>query len=85
MRVEITLLTKLKKDSQAGRRNLRMRTFFVLPLTEESGIIEWVPETTGLRNLVYHELAKVNNSYNFNTIKPRKHGAAKFCVHELEK
>ena len=46
----------LKHDNAARGRNLRLRTFSVLPLTEEAGIIEWVPHTSGLRQLVYEEL-----------------------------
>ncbi|KAK9842495.1 hypothetical protein WJX81_002719 [Elliptochloris bilobata] len=32
------------------RRNLYLRRFTVMPLTEDCGIIEWVPHTTGLRH-----------------------------------
>lgn len=47
-------------DSNTGhqkRRNLKLRTFAVTCLTEDIGILEWVPETDSLRNLVtksYH-------------------------------
>ncbi|CAB9501042.1 protein kinase ATR [Seminavis robusta] len=33
-------------------RQLRLRTFAVLCLSEESGILEWVPDTTALRALI---------------------------------
>jgi serine/threonine-protein kinase ATR len=55
----------LKKNPDARRRNLRaqisrsllgrltmtsgIRTYAVVPLNEECGLIEWVPNTTGLR------------------------------------
>ncbi|KAJ3075069.1 serine/threonine-protein kinase M1 [Podochytrium sp. JEL0797] len=42
----------LKKDPEARRRNLRVRTYAVVPLNEECGIIEWVENTVGFRNIV---------------------------------
>ncbi|ORY51967.1 hypothetical protein BCR33DRAFT_404224 [Rhizoclosmatium globosum] len=42
----------LKKDPEARRRNLRVRTYAVVPLNEECGIIEWVDNTCGFRNIV---------------------------------
>ncbi|KAL3137629.1 hypothetical protein ABBQ38_004906 [Trebouxia sp. C0009 RCD-2024] len=38
------------KDPASRRRNLLIRRFAVIPLTEETGIIEWVPQTHGLRH-----------------------------------
>ncbi|KAL0029509.1 hypothetical protein WJX79_000191 [Trebouxia sp. C0005] len=38
------------KDPASRRRNLLIRRFAVIPLTEETGIIEWVPHTHGLRH-----------------------------------
>ncbi|KAI8840920.1 hypothetical protein BC829DRAFT_16893 [Chytridium lagenaria] len=40
----------LKKDAESRRRNLHVRTYAVVPLNEECGIIEWVENTAGLRN-----------------------------------
>ncbi|KAJ3030098.1 UNVERIFIED_CONTAM: serine/threonine-protein kinase M1 [Siphonaria sp. JEL0065] len=42
----------LKKDPEARRRNLRVRTYAVVPLNEECGIIEWVENTCGFRNII---------------------------------
>ena len=42
----------LTKDAGSRRRNLYIRTFAVIPLTEESGMIEWVPNLKGLRNIL---------------------------------
>ena len=42
----------LKKDNESRGRQLRLRTFSVLPLTEECGVIEWVPYTYNFRMLV---------------------------------
>eukprot|EP00850_Spirogloea_muscicola_P002685 SM000010S04323 [mRNA] locus=s10:934582:948443:- [translate_table: standard] len=48
----------LSKNSVSRRRNLHIRTFAVLPLTEDCGMIEWVLHTRGLR----HILQQVNGS-----------------------
>ena len=42
----------LKKNNDSRARQLRLRTFSVLPLTEECGLIEWVPLTFNFRMLV---------------------------------
>ena len=42
----------LKKSGDSRSRHLSLRTFAVLPMTEECGLIEWVPNTTGFRHLV---------------------------------
>jgi len=39
------------KDPASRQRNMKIRVFYVTPLTENSGIVEWVPRTTGLRHL----------------------------------
>jgi serine/threonine-protein kinase ATR len=48
-----TVVNRLLKESGDSRsRHLTLRTFSVLPMTEECGLIEWVPNTTGFRHLV---------------------------------
>ena len=42
----------LKKKPDSRLRQLRMRTFSVLPLTEECGVIEWINNTHNFRLLV---------------------------------
>jgi serine/threonine-protein kinase ATR len=42
----------LKKDPQSRRRQLRIRTYAVIPLNEECGLIEWVPKTVGFRHIL---------------------------------
>ncbi len=47
----------LKKDPEARRRHLRIRTYGVVPLTPSCGLIEWVEGTIGLRFILeplYH-------------------------------
>ncbi|GAB4817356.1 hypothetical protein N2152v2_004402 [Parachlorella kessleri] len=38
------------EDPGARRRSLYLRRFAVIPLTEDTGLVEWVPNTTGLRH-----------------------------------
>nr|XP_008104413.1 PREDICTED: serine/threonine-protein kinase ATR isoform X1 [Anolis carolinensis] len=42
----------LRKDAESRRRELHIRTYAVIPLNEECGIIEWVNNTSGLRNIL---------------------------------
>ena len=42
----------LSRDEQSRKRRLYLRTFSVIPLSEDCGIIEWVPNTTGLRHVM---------------------------------
>ncbi|CAI5488259.1 unnamed protein product, partial [Closterium sp. Naga37s-1] len=48
-----TLLNRLLHRAPEGRRRaLRLRTFAVLPLTEDCGMVEWVPHTRGFRHVM---------------------------------
>ncbi|XP_062019493.1 serine/threonine-protein kinase ATR isoform X1 [Rosa rugosa] len=42
----------LSKYPASRRRKLYIRTFAVIPLTEDCGMIEWVPHTRGLRHIL---------------------------------
>lgn len=42
----------LKKESAARNRSLHIRTYAVVPLSEDSGLIEWVPNVVVLRNVL---------------------------------
>ncbi|KAJ3161128.1 serine/threonine-protein kinase M1 [Geranomyces michiganensis] len=42
----------LKKDPEARTRRLYVRTYAVVPLNEECGLIEWVPNTIGFRHIM---------------------------------
>ncbi|KAK6916768.1 UME domain [Dillenia turbinata] len=42
----------LSKYPESRRRKLYIRTFAVIPLTEDCGIVEWVPHTRGLRHIL---------------------------------
>ncbi|KAI5934857.1 serine/threonine-protein kinase ATR isoform X1 [Manis javanica] len=42
----------LRKDAESHRRELHIRTYAVIPLNDECGIIEWVNNTAGLRPIL---------------------------------
>lgn len=42
----------LRKDAESRRRELHIRTYAVIPLNDECGIIEWVNNTAGLRHIL---------------------------------
>ncbi|CAK7329438.1 unnamed protein product [Dovyalis caffra] len=42
----------LSKYPESRRRKLYIRTFAVIPLTEDCGLVEWVPHTRGLRHIL---------------------------------
>lgn len=42
----------LQSDSESRRRKLLVRTYAVVTLNEECGLIEWVPNTVGLRPIL---------------------------------
>ncbi|GBG70226.1 hypothetical protein CBR_g6357 [Chara braunii] len=52
--MEFTMMINrlLLKDSSSRRRHLYIRTFSVVPLTEDCGLVEWVPHTRGLRHIL---------------------------------
>lgn len=48
-----TMINRLLcKDPKSRRRKLYVRTFAVIPLTEDCGMIEWVLHTRGLRHIL---------------------------------
>ena len=53
----------LRKDPESRRRELHIRTYTVTPISEECGLLEWVPNTTGLRPIVL----KLHREKGFHT------------------
>lgn len=50
-----TVVNRFLQDApETRRRRLYIRTYSVLPLNEECGIIEWVPNLVGLRPVLLH-------------------------------
>ncbi|KAL2915491.1 hypothetical protein HK105_204892 [Polyrhizophydium stewartii] len=56
----------LRKDPEARKRGLHIRTYAVVPLNEECGIIEWVRHTVGFRNILIKSY-KAKNIYTHHT------------------
>jgi serine/threonine-protein kinase ATR len=52
----------LNKDSSSRFRNLNMKTFAVIPFEERCGIIEWVPQTSGLRHTIERTIRNEGNT-----------------------
>lgn len=52
MEFNSTVNLLLSKCSESRRRKLYIRTFAVIPLTEDCGMVEWVPNTRGLRHIL---------------------------------
>ena len=50
----------LRRHPHAMRRRLTISTFHVTPLTEHSGILEWVPNTQPLRTLITDAYMQAN-------------------------
>ena len=62
-----TMLNRLlARDAESRKRRLYLRTFSVIPLTEDCGIIEWVPHTTGFRHII-QKLYADDGLYNKNS------------------
>lgn len=52
MEFNATINRLLSKCAESRRRKLYIRTFAVIPLTEDCGMVEWVPHTRGLRHIL---------------------------------
>jgi serine/threonine-protein kinase ATR len=62
----------LQEESESRKRNLRLRTFCVVCLNEECGIMEWVPNTTGLRSLVVETHSRCLSEYPYLDLRKIK-------------
>ncbi|XP_046407326.1 serine/threonine-protein kinase atr-like [Ischnura elegans] len=52
----------LQSDAEACQRFLHIRTYSVVPLNEDCGVIEWVPNLIGLRSLLSTIYAKMGKA-----------------------
>lgn len=52
MEFTATINRLLSKYPESRKRKLYIRTFAVIPLTEDCGMVEWVPHTRGLRQIL---------------------------------
>ncbi|CAB40165.1 ATR checkpoint kinase Rad3 [Schizosaccharomyces pombe] len=59
----------LRKDQEANRRNLCIRTYVVIPLNEECGFIEWVNHTRPFREILLKSYRQKNIPISYQEIK----------------
>lgn len=59
----------LQNNTDSRKRAIKLRTYAVLPLTEDCGLIEWVPNTHTLRELLYELYSSHNMLIRNNDIK----------------
>lgn len=83
----------LHQDSEARQRRLNIRTYSVMPLNEECGIIEWVPNLQAFRHIVNGTYNSVDVfRHNFNNLilfslgyyKQRKLGVSNTEIKEAQ-
>ncbi len=81
----VTVVNRLlAKDSQARERDLQLKTYAVIPLTEETGMIEWVNDLAPLRVLVREEQNCLKKLPDNMEINERYHQSSKNKRHFLE-
>ncbi|KAI9331418.1 hypothetical protein DFJ73DRAFT_857163 [Zopfochytrium polystomum] len=59
----------LKQDPESRKRNLYIRTYAVVPLNEECGIIEWVENTSCFRHIVVKAYRTKGIHYTHQNVK----------------
>jgi len=59
----------LKRDAESSRRQLYIRTYAVVPLNEECGIIEWVPGIKTMRDILLNLYAAQKIHIDYNAVK----------------
>lgn len=76
-----SLINKLlKKNPETRQRRLAIRTYAVMPLNEECGLLEWVSNTAGYRNIVndiYRSKGRLPRSSEIKTIMNLRSGPNK--------
>jgi phosphatidylinositol kinase/protein kinase (PI-3 family) len=61
----------LDNDPEASKRNLRLRTFSIVPLSRNTGMIEWINNTNTLKNVVSDYWKKQNVKGEMTDIKKK--------------
>ena len=64
----------LVRDPESRKRNLHIRTYAVIPLNEECGLIEWIPNLIGLRhilNKIYKEKGMITSNTDLKRLMPQ--------------
>ncbi|ORY79851.1 hypothetical protein BCR37DRAFT_349550 [Protomyces lactucae-debilis] len=61
----------IRRDAEALKRTLRIRTYAVIALNEDHGLCEWVKNTRPLRDILIKTLKSRGVSMNYGEIKTR--------------
>ena len=64
----------LVRDPESRKRNLHIRSYAVIPLNEECGLIEWIPNLIGLRhilNRIYKEKGLQTTNQDLKRLMPQ--------------
>ena len=64
----------LVRDPESRKRNLHIRSYAVVPLNEECGLIEWIPNLVGLRqilNRIYRDKGISTSHVELKRIMPQ--------------
>ena len=59
----------LENDTEARLCNLKLRTYSIVPLSRNSGLIEWIENTTTLKTVVIENWKKLNIKIQTTGIK----------------
>ena len=59
----------LKRDAEASKRRLYIKTYAVTPLSEESGILEWVEGIKPIRDILLNLYSRKGIRPNYNEIR----------------
>lgn len=72
----------LAKDQEAQQRELHIKTYAVLPLTEETGLIEWVNDIVPLRSIVRGEQQRIGKLPDSGTVQAKHNSMSKQRFHD---
>jgi serine/threonine-protein kinase ATR len=61
----------LENDPESSKRGLRLRTFAIVPLSRNTGLIEWINNTTTLKTVVSEYWKKQNIKGEMQDIKKK--------------
>ena len=61
----------LENDAESRKRNLRLRTYAIVPLSRNSGLIEWIKNTQTLKSRVSDCWKKSNIKAEMADIKAK--------------
>lgn len=61
----------LENDSESRKRNLRLRTYAIVPLSRSTGLIEWIQNTSTLKTIVGDQWKKNNIKGEMQDIKAK--------------